>query len=45
MLWNDKELRATENPPQTSIETDGYIAAQLLKHYKALDFRSPKIRR
>ena len=39
-LWNDKELRATENLPQTSVETDSYVAVQLLEKNKALDFDS-----
>ncbi|MEE0154559.1 MAG: class II glutamine amidotransferase [Agathobaculum butyriciproducens] len=42
VLWNDRTLRITENLPQTSIETDSYIAVQLLEKYKALDFQSLK---
>ena len=40
VLWNDKELRMTENIPQTSVETDSYVAVQLLEKNKALDFGS-----
>ena len=42
VLWNDKELRMTENIPQTSVETDSYVAVQLLEKNKALDFGSLK---
>ncbi len=37
-----KELRATENLPQTSVETDSYVAVQLLEQQKTLDFDSLK---
>ena len=30
VLWNDKELRMEENLPMTSVETDSYVAVQLL---------------
>ena len=40
VLWNDKELRAEENLPLTSVETDSYVAVQLLEQQKALDFDS-----
>ena len=40
VLWNDKELRVAENLPLTSVETDSYIAVQLLEQQKALDFDS-----
>lgn len=40
VLWNDKTLKLTENLPQTSVETDSYVAAQLLEKQKALDFDS-----
>ncbi len=40
ILWNDKLLRQTEHLPQTSVETDSYIAVQLLEQHKALDFTS-----
>ena len=42
VLWNDKELRVTENHPQTSVETDSYVAVQLLEKNNALDFDSLK---
>ena len=38
VLWNDKELRIAENLPLTSVETDSYVAVQLLEKNKALDF-------
>ena len=40
VLWNDKELRMEENLPMTSVETDSYVAVQLLEQQKALDFDS-----
>lgn len=40
VLWNDKELRRTEQLPATHIETDSYIAVQLLAKEKALNCRS-----
>ena len=40
VLWNDKELRMEENLPLTSVETDSYVAVQLLEQQKALDFDS-----
>ena len=40
VLWNDKELRAEENLPLTSVETDSYVAVQLLEQQKTLDFDS-----
>lgn len=42
ILWNDKILRQQENLPQTSVETDSYIAVQLLEQQNALDFTSLK---
>ena len=42
VLWNDKELRLDENLPQTSVETDSYVAVQLLEQQKTLDFDSLK---
>ena len=42
VLRNDKELRVTENLPQTSVETDSYVAVQLLEKSNALDFDSLK---
>ena len=38
VLWNDKELRLDENLPLTSVETDSYVAVQLLAKNNALDF-------
>ena len=38
VLWNDRELRQTENLPDTRIQTDSYVAVQLLEQAKALDF-------
>lgn len=38
VLWNDKELRQTENLPMTHIQTDSYVAVQLLEKEKTLDF-------
>lgn len=40
--WNDHELRHTKNLPRTSIQTDSYVAVQLLEKQKALDFASLK---
>ena len=42
VLWNDKTLKLTENLPQTSVETDSYVAVQLIEKQKALDFDSLK---
>ena len=42
ILWNDKLLRQQENLPQTSIETDSFIAVQLLEQQNTLDFPSLK---
>ena len=38
VLSNDDELRKTLNLPKTKIETDSYVAAQLLMSKKTLDF-------
>lgn len=40
ILWNDKLLRQTEHLPQTSVETDSYVAVQLLEKQTVLDFAS-----
>ena len=40
VLWNDRYLRETESLPYTLIETDSYIAVQLLEKQKALDFQT-----
>lgn len=42
MLYNDKYLRSSLNLPKTKIETDSYIAVQLIEHKKALDLTSLK---
>ncbi len=38
VLRNDIELRAQEKLPETKIETDSYIAVQLIEQLKRLDF-------
>ena len=40
VLWNDKELRKEKLMPDTHIETDSYIAVQLLESQDKLDFDS-----
>ena len=40
MLYNHNSLRRTQILPSTKIETDSYIAVQLLQQKKALDFSS-----
>ena len=42
VLWNDKTLKLTEQLPKTSVETDSYVAVQLIEKQKALDFDSLK---
>ena len=42
VLWNDKTLKLTEQLPQTSVETDSYVAVQLIEKQKTLDFDSLK---
>lgn len=42
VLSNDKLLRGTENLPETHIQTDSYVAVQLIEKEKALDFASLK---
>lgn len=42
VLYNDKELRMEKHLPQTQIETDSYIAVQLLEQQGKLDFDSLK---
>ena len=42
VLWNDKELRMKENLSLTSVETDSYVAMQLLEQQKTPDFDSLK---
>lgn len=38
VLYNDRELRITKQLPDTKIETDSYIAVQLIEAQKALNF-------
>lgn len=40
VLWNDKELRHDKKLPDTHIETDSYIAVQLLESQDKLNFDS-----
>ena len=40
ILYNDQLLRRTNRLPKTKIETDSYIAVQLIEQKKALDFSS-----
>lgn len=42
MLYNDKTLRKTEKLPKTKIETDSYIAVQLIEKMKTLSFETIK---
>ncbi|MDE5772305.1 MAG: class II glutamine amidotransferase [Ruminococcus sp.] len=42
VLYNNHELRKTKNLPGTHIETDSYVAVQLIEHQKKLDFDSLK---
>ena len=42
VLWNDQMLRLEQQLPQTSIETDSYVAAQLIEKQGTLDFDSLK---
>lgn len=38
VIWNDTTLRTAYKLPHDRIETDSYIAVQLLEHFKILDF-------
>lgn len=40
VLYNDKALRREKQLPETFIETDSYIAVQLIEQQKKLDFSS-----
>ncbi len=40
VLWNDRELRLKKKLPDTHIETDSYIAVQLLESQDKLNFDS-----
>ena len=42
VLYNDVELRKEKNLPDTHIETDSYVAVQLIEQQKELDFNSLK---
>ena len=42
IIYNDLTLRRTLSLPATRIETDSYIAVQLLEHKNSLDFTSLK---
>lgn len=42
VLYNDQLLRRSLRLPSTKIETDSYVAVQLLERQKALDFASLK---
>jgi len=42
VLWNDKELRKDKLIPDTRIETDSYVAVQLIESQRKLDFDSLK---
>ncbi len=42
VIWNDRELRKEKNLPDTHIETDSYVAVQLLQKSDKLDFDSLK---
>lgn len=40
VIYNDLNLRREKNLPRTKIQTDSYIAVQLIEQKKALDFAS-----
>ena len=42
VLYNDAEIRKEKNLPATHIETDSYVAVQLIEQQKKLDFNSLK---
>ena len=42
VLYNDKEFRREKALPETEIETDSYIAVQLIEHKNAVDSNSIK---
>lgn len=41
-IWNDIELRHTKHLPRTKVQTDSYIAIQLIEQQKALNLSSLK---
>ena len=43
VLWNDKTLKFIEQLPETSVETDSYVAVQLIEKQNALDFDSLQV--
>ena len=42
VLWNDRILRRSRHLPKTKIETDSYVAVQLIEQKTALDLSSLK---
>lgn len=42
VIYNDKELRKEETLPRTNIETDSFVAVQLIEKQRTLDFNSVK---
>ena len=40
VIWNDFELRRTKHLPRTKVQTDSFIAVQLIEQQKSLDFSS-----
>ena len=40
VVWNDLELRRTKHLPRTKVQTDSFIAVQLIEQQKSLDFSS-----
>lgn len=40
VLWNDLELRHTKHLPRTKVQTDSYVAVQLIEQQKSLDSSS-----
>lgn len=42
VIYNDRQLREQYQLPQTNIETDSYVAVQLLDYFNQVDFESIK---
>ena len=40
VLYNDSQLAKSEHLPKSKIETDSYVAAQLIEKYGRLDFKT-----
>ena len=40
VIWNDLELRRAKHLPRTKVQTDSFIAVQLLEQQKSIDFSS-----